>query len=84
MTQAPTIAAFDLPATLDADAAPALVAALNMLSRSSEIHLNAAAVASISPGYLQILISAFKTFPHLSVAAASDNFVDAFAAYGIA
>ena len=83
MTQADTIAEVNLPATLDADAASALVAELKELSRSREIHLDASAVAAISPGYLQILISAFKTFPRLSVAHASTDFVDAFAAYGL-
>jgi two-component system, chemotaxis family, chemotaxis protein CheY len=83
MTQADTIAEFNLPATLDADAASALIAALNKLPRSRGIRLNAAEVASISPGYLQILISAFKTFPHLRVADASTEFVDAFVEYGV-
>jgi two-component system, chemotaxis family, chemotaxis protein CheY len=83
MTQPDATANFDLPATLDADAASALIAELNKLPRSSEIRLNAAAVASISLGYLQILLSAFKTFPHLGVADASADFLGAFADYGI-
>lgn len=83
MTQADTTAEFALPATLDADAASKLIAELNKLSRSGEILLDAAAVASVSPGYLQILISAFKTFPRLSVANASADFANAFVEYGV-
>ncbi len=74
----------DLPATLDAESAPALIAQMNRLPQTGEIRLNAAAVTAISPGYLQILVAAFKTFPQLSVSAASTEFGDAFAACGIA
>ena len=76
---------FDLPPKLhDAEAALALVAELKKLPPAEEIQLNAAAVRSISPVYLQILISTFKTFPRLSVSEASAAFSDAFAAYGLA
>ena len=51
------------PATLDAETAAALIARLNALQPADEIRLNAAAVMALSPGYLQILVSAFKTFP---------------------
>lgn len=74
----------DLPATLDAESAPALIAQMNRLPQTGEIRLNAAAVTAISPGYLQILVAAFKTFPQLSVSAASTEFGAAFAACGIA
>lgn len=73
----------ELPATLDADAAGALIARMSKLSAASEIHLDATAVTAVSPGYLQILISAFKTFPQLSLCNASAELTDAFAGYGI-
>ncbi len=79
MTQNSTKTVFDLPATLDAEAAPALVAELKKMERSGEVRLNAAAVAALSPGYLQILISAFKTFPQMTVSDASAVFVEGFA-----
>lgn len=84
MTQNSTKTVFDLPATLDADAAPALVAEFKNMERSGEVRLNAAAVTALSPGYLQILISAFKTFPQMTVSDASAVFVEAFALCGLA
>jgi two-component system, chemotaxis family, chemotaxis protein CheY len=82
MTQSSTD--LDLPATLDADAAPSLLAELRNMERSGEVRLNAAAVTSVSPGYLQILISAFRTFPQITVSDASAAFVESFALYGLA
>ncbi len=84
MTQNSTKTVFDLPAKLDADAAPALVAELKNMDRSGEVVLNAATVTALSPGYLQILISAFKTFPQMTVSDASAVFVEAFALCGLA
>jgi two-component system, chemotaxis family, chemotaxis protein CheY len=84
MTQSDDATILRLPAALDADAATALIAELNMLSRSGETRLDAAAVASVPPGYLQILVSAFKTFPMLGIADPSTAFVEAFAEYGLA
>lgn len=72
-----------LPASLDADSAVSLIAQMNALPTTGEIQFNAAAVNAVSLGYLQILISAFKSFPHLSVGNASAEFVDAFAQYGL-
>jgi len=72
-----------LPAMLDADTASGLIADMSNLSHDTDIRLDAAAVKAISPGYLQVLISAFKTFPQLRVANASPEFADAFASYGI-
>ena len=74
----------DLPATLEATSAVAFIAELSKLPATAAIGLNAAAVTAISPGYLQILISAFKTFPRLAVCDASSAFAEAFAGWGIA
>jgi two-component system chemotaxis response regulator CheY len=84
MTQDSIATSLNLPATLDADAAPALVADLKNMERVGEVRLNAAAVTSISPGYLQILVSAFRTFPQMTVSDASAGFVESFAVYGLA
>ncbi len=84
MTQNGTKIIFDLPATLDADAAPVLVADFKNMEQPGEVRLNAAAVTALSPGYLQILIAAFKTFPQITVADASPVFVEAFALCGLA
>jgi two-component system chemotaxis response regulator CheY len=73
----------DLPATLDADGAVAFIAQMNKLPETGEIRFNAAAVTAVSPGYLQILVSAFKTFPRLSVSDASAEFAEAFARCGV-
>jgi len=73
----------DLPATLDADGAAAFIAQMNKLPETGEIRFNAAAVTAVSPGYLQILVSAFKTFPRLSVSDASPEFAEAFAGCGV-
>src|ERR1700722_4669938 len=83
MSQATTIV-FDLPPAVDAAAAAALIAEMSRLPPANAINLNAAAVASVSLGYLQILVSAFKTFPKLTVSAASAEFAEAFGGYGIA
>lgn len=83
MTQPDPNANFDLPATLDPNAARLLVNELSRLSRESEIRLNAAAVSTVSPGYLQILVSAFKTFSNIGVSNPSTEFAAAFADYGI-
>ena len=40
--------------------------------------------AEVSLGYLQILVSAFKTFPKLTVSGASAEFAEVFDSYGIA
>ena len=83
MTQRGPATEFNLPATLDQNAAQALADNLGGLPRSSEIRLNAAAVSVVSPGYLQVLVSAFKTFPNIGVANPSDAFAASFAEYGI-
>ena len=75
---------FDLPAALDAAGAAALIADMVKLPHGNEISLNAQAVAEVSLGYLQILASAFKTFPKLTVSAASAEFAEVFDSYGIA
>jgi two-component system chemotaxis response regulator CheY len=75
---------FDLPAALDAAGAAALVADMVRLPHGNEISLNAQAVAEVSLGYLQILVSAFKTFPKLTVSGASAEFAEVFNGYGIA
>jgi two-component system chemotaxis response regulator CheY len=75
---------FDLPPEIDAAGAAALIADMIKLPQANAISLNAAAVSSVSLGYLQILISAFKTFPKLTVSAASAEFAEAFGGYGIA
>ncbi len=75
---------FDLPAALDAAGAAALIADMVKLPHGNEISLNAQAVAEVSLGYLQILASAFKTFPKLTVSAASVEFAEVFDSYGIA
>jgi two-component system, chemotaxis family, chemotaxis protein CheY len=83
MTQLGPTEVFDLPATLDPSAARMLAEKLSKLSRSSEIRLNAAAVSEVSPGYLQVLVSAFKTFSNIGVSNPSAEFAAAFAEYGI-
>src|ERR1700722_12424876 len=83
MSQATTIV-FDLPPAVDAAAAAALIAEMSRLPPANAINLNAAAVASVSLGYLQILVSAFKTFPKLTVSAASAEFAETLSGYGIA
>jgi two-component system, chemotaxis family, chemotaxis protein CheY len=75
---------FDLPPEIDADGAAALIADMIKLPQANAISLNAAAVSSVSLGYLQILVSAFKTFPQLTVSAVSAEFAEAFGGYGIA
>jgi two-component system chemotaxis response regulator CheY len=89
MTQvADTISAdaivFDLPPALDAAGAAALIADMVKLPHGNEISLNAQAVAEVSLGYMQILASAFKTFPKLTVSGASAEFAEVFDGYGIA
>lgn len=83
MTQLDQNANFDLPATLDPSAARLLVDELGRLSREGEISLNAAAVSAVSPGYLQILVSAFKTFPNIGISNPSAEFAAALAGYGV-
>jgi two-component system, chemotaxis family, chemotaxis protein CheY len=75
---------FDLPPDLDAAGAAALIADMIKLPQANSIRLNAAAVSSVSLGYLQVLVSAFKTFPKLTVSAVSAEFAEAFGGYGIA
>ncbi len=84
MPQVTDTIVFDLPPAIDAAGAAALIADIIKLPQANEISLNAAAVSSLSLGYLQILVSAFKTFPKLTVSAASAEFADAFGGYGIA
>jgi two-component system, chemotaxis family, chemotaxis protein CheY len=89
MTQvADTVAAetivFDLPPEVDDAGAVALIADMVKLPQDNEISLNAAAVSAVSLGYLQILASAFKTFPKLTVCGASAEFAEVFDGYGIA
>lgn len=74
---------FDLPAALDAAGGAALIADMVKLPLGNEISLNAQAVAEVSLGYLQILASAFKTFPNLTVSGASAEFAEVFEGYGI-
>src|SRR5215469_6339149 len=75
---------FDLPPALDAAGGAALIADMVKLPHGNEISLNAQAVAEVSLGYLQILASAFKTFPKLTVSGASAEFAEVFDGYGIA
>ena len=75
---------FDLPAALDAAGGAALIADMVKLPHGNEINLNAQAVAEVSLGYLQILVSAFRTFPKLTVSGASAEFAEVFEGYGIA
>jgi len=75
---------FDLPPALDAAGGAALIADMVKLPHGNEISLNAQAVAEVSLGYLQILVSAFKTFPKLTVSGASAEFAEVFEGYGIA
>jgi two-component system, chemotaxis family, chemotaxis protein CheY len=89
MTQAAATAVtdtivFDLPPAVDGAGAAALIADMIKLPQGNGISLNAAAVSSVSLGYLQILISAFKTFPNLTVSGASAEFAEVFDGYGIA
>jgi two-component system chemotaxis response regulator CheY len=84
MTQVADTIVFDLPPEIDAAGAVALIADMIKLPQAHEISLNAAAVSSVSLGYLQILVSAFKTFPKLTVSEASAEFAEAFGGYGIA
>jgi two-component system, chemotaxis family, chemotaxis protein CheY len=89
MTQVADIAltetiVFDLPPAVDAAGAMALIADMVRLPQGNEISLNAAAVSEVSLGYLQILASAFKTFPKLTVSGASAEFAEVFDGYGIA
>jgi two-component system, chemotaxis family, chemotaxis protein CheY len=84
MTQVADTIVFDLPPEVDAAGAAALIADMIRLPQANEISLNAAAVSSVSLGYLQILVSAFKTFPKLTVSEASAEFAEAFGGYGIA
>ena len=75
---------FHLPPALDAAGGAALIADMVQLPHGNEISLNAQAVAEVSLGYLQILVSAFKTFPKLTVSRASAEFAEVFQGYGIA
>jgi two-component system, chemotaxis family, chemotaxis protein CheY len=75
---------FDLPPEVDDAGAVALIADMVKLPQGNEISLNAAAVSAMSLGYLQILASAFKTFPKLTVSGASSEFAELFDGYGIA
>jgi two-component system chemotaxis response regulator CheY len=75
---------FDLPPEIDAAGAAALIADMIKLPQAHAISLNAAAVSSVSLGYLQVLVSAFKTFPKLTVSAVSAEVAEAFGGYGIA
>ena len=65
---------FDLPPAVDAAGAAALIADMIKLPQNNDINLHAAAVSAVSLGYLQILLSAFKTFPKLTVSGASAEF----------
>ncbi len=75
---------FDLPPAVDAASAAALIADMVKLPQDSDIDFNAAAVSAVSLGYLQILLSAFKTFPRLTVSGASAEFAEVFDGCGIA
>jgi two-component system chemotaxis response regulator CheY len=75
---------FDLPPEVDDAGAVALIADMVKLPQGNEISLNAAAVSAVSLGYLQILASAFKTFPKLTVSGVSSEFAELFDGYGIA
>jgi two-component system chemotaxis response regulator CheY len=84
MPQGTDTIVFELPPAVDAAGAAALIADMIKLPQANEINLNAAAVSSVSLGYLQILVSAFKTFPKLTVSAASAEFAEALGGFGIA
>jgi two-component system, chemotaxis family, chemotaxis protein CheY len=83
MTENGTII-IDLPAALDADSATALVEQLKALPRSATVRLNAAAVTSVSLRYVQVLLSAFKTFGGVGIADATPELAGVFAGYGLA
>ena len=83
MTQVTDTVVFDLPPAVDPASAAALIADMVKLPQG-DISLNAAAVSAVSLGYLQILVSAFKTFPKLTVSGASAEFAEVFDCYGIA
>jgi two-component system, chemotaxis family, chemotaxis protein CheY len=84
MSQVTDTIVFELPPAVDAAGAAALIADMIKLPQANEINLNAAAVSSVSLSYLQILVSAFKTFPKLTVSAASAEFAETLGGYGIA
>jgi two-component system chemotaxis response regulator CheY len=84
MSQVTDTIVFELPSAVDAAGAAALIADMIKLPQANEINLNAAAVSSVSLSYLQILVSAFKTFPKLTVSAASAEFAETLGGYGIA
>jgi two-component system, chemotaxis family, chemotaxis protein CheY len=84
MSQVTDTIVFELPPAVDAAGAVALIADMIKLPQANEINLNAAAVSSVSLSYLQILVSAFKTFPKLTVSAASAEFAETLGGYGIA
>jgi two-component system, chemotaxis family, chemotaxis protein CheY len=84
MTRVSDTIVFDLPPALDTAGAAELIADMIKLPPDDVISLNAAAVSEVSLGYLQILVSAFKTFPKLTVSGASAEFAEALDGYGIA
>jgi len=84
MTQVADTIVFELPPALDSARAAALIADMVKLPQENEISLNAAAISALSLGYLQILASAFKTFPKLTVSGASAEFAELLNGYGIA
>jgi two-component system, chemotaxis family, chemotaxis protein CheY len=84
MTRVSDTIVFDLPPALDTAGAAALIADMIKLPPDDAISLNAAAVSEVSLGYLQILVSAFKTFPKLTVSGASAEFAEALDGFGIA
>jgi two-component system, chemotaxis family, chemotaxis protein CheY len=84
MTRVSDTIVFDLPPALDTAGAAALIADMIKLPPDDAISLNAAAVSEVSLSYLQILVSAFKTFPKLTVSGASAEFAEALDGFGIA
>jgi len=84
MTRVSDTIVFDLPPALDTAGAAALIADMIKLPPDDAISFNATAVSEVSLGYLQILASAFKTFPKLTVSGASAEFAEALDGYGIA
>jgi two-component system chemotaxis response regulator CheY len=69
-----------LPSTLDELAARAFLMEMNALPRDRAINLDAANVTTLSPGYLQILASAFKSFSTIGVIDPTVPMLEAFSA----
>jgi two-component system, chemotaxis family, chemotaxis protein CheY len=73
-----------LPRTLDFAAAEGLLETLqSQLGRDSHLRLDASAVEVITVPCIQIILSALRTYEHLSVARPSEEYLNAFQDLGI-